>query len=353
MILNRYIIKTVLFASLLLFFVVLALTYFINFLTELHDIGTGDYGVLQAALHVLLELPHAVYQFFPMLILLSGLFGLGLLASYQELMMMRVSGLAAYTIYKAVAFASLYFILFGLLIGEVLAPKGHYLADKYKSVAESSGQAIATITGIWVHEGNNFFHIEHVLNYQYLEGITRYEFNAKHQLLAAYYAAKMNYVKGHWQVQDVVKTVFQGQHTLHQQLSHTIWNIALRPQFLNVGLIEPDEMPLPVLAKYIKHLNKNHLEASQYQFNFWQRVLAPFTILIMLMSTIPFAFQAPRAFSMSLRLVLGVLAGFIFYILNGLLQQISIVFQVPPLLAALLPLLLFAMIGYFFMRRIA
>ena len=35
-------------------------------------LGEGDYGFLQVVMHELLNLPHEIYQFFPMLVLLGG-----------------------------------------------------------------------------------------------------------------------------------------------------------------------------------------------------------------------------------------------------------------------------------------
>lgn len=345
MILSRYIAKTVIQVTLLVSLVVLGLTYFINFLGELRDIGVGDYGVIQAAMHVLLELPHAVYQLFPMLVLLGGIIGLGALATHRELTVMQISGMSMRHILGAVLMAALILNILVLPLGEILSPRGHYLADKHKSIAQSGGQAIATEKGVWFHEGNNFFHIQNVITPRYLEGVTRYEFDHRHQLLAAYYSKTMRYTAGQWHLADVVKTRFNQDHTQREAISAATWDIMLKPQFLKIGLLEPDEMPLPQLRDYIQHLVQNGLHASEFQFNFWKRVFTPLTIMIMLLLAVPFVFAAPRS-SMGLRLLLGILLGFVFYILNSLLGQISIVFQLSPFYAALLPIFIFSLVGY-------
>ena len=71
-IIQRYIIKNVIISTALIFVIVLALCFITGLLKELHDLGEGDYGFLQICLHELLLLPHAVYEFFPMLVLLGG-----------------------------------------------------------------------------------------------------------------------------------------------------------------------------------------------------------------------------------------------------------------------------------------
>ncbi len=351
-ILHLYIIKTVILATLLVMAIVMGLSYFISFLRELRDIGVGDYGIMQAALHVLFELPHDLYQFFPMLVLLGGLAGLGLLASHQELIVMRISGMSISSMAQAVLGAAVVLTLLGLILGEFISPHLHFLADKHKSTAQSGGQAIATLSGVWIHEGNNFFHIDKVVAHHYLEGVTRYEFDQRHRLLAAYYAKTMDYQKGQWQLTDVVKTNFIHDETTHQQMDKTVWDVALRPRFLNVGLHEPDEMPLPNLFEYTKHLEKNGLQAAEFQLNFWKRLFQPLTTLIMLLLAIPFVFAAPRSMTMGLRLLMGIIVGFVFYITSALIGQVSIVFQLSPFYAAVLPMLIFAGMGYVLMLRI-
>src|SRR5206468_3601016 len=143
-----------------------------------------------------------------------------------------------------------------------------FLADKRKDSAQNGGQAVATASGVWIHEGNNFLHIDKVNGLEHLEGVTRYEFNAQHQLLAAYFAKNVDYLHGAWQLRDMVKTVFLNDRTHSQQLTKSTWHFVLSPNLLNVGLIAPEDMSLSSLAKYSQHLVDNKSQASVFQFVF-------------------------------------------------------------------------------------
>lgn len=350
--LQRYIAKSIILATLLVMAIVLGLAFFINLLSELRDIGVGDYGFFQAAMHALLELPYNIYVFFPMLVLLGGLLGLSMLASHQELIVMRVSGVSIQKITAAVFAAAIFLIVIGMIIGEIIAPRTHYLADLHKSTDQSGGQAVITAAGLWIHEGNSFVHIDRVMAHQHLEGVTRYEFDNQHRLLASYFAKTMDYSKGHWKLHDLVKTTFNGDRTSSQQLTEATWDLTLNPNVLSIGLLEPEEMPLTKLSNFTQHLKKNGLQATEFQFSFWKRVLQPLTILVMLFLAVPFVFTAPRSINLGWQMVLGVVTGFVFYILDSMLGQLSIVYQLPPFFAALLPILLFAGLGYYLMLRI-
>jgi lipopolysaccharide export system permease protein len=351
-IIQRYIAKNVLMSTISVFIVVLALSFIIGLLKELHDIGVGDYGFGHAILYVLLLLPHTLYQFFPLLVLVGGVVGLGILAASHELTVMRTAGVSVRQVVWAVMSAALILIFSMTLLGECLAPAAYYWGEKRKSIAISSGQAVATLAGVWIHEGSNFLHIDRVIGHHHLEGITRYEFDHAHGLLAAYFAKTMDFQGGRWLLHDLVKTTLQKDraHSTHFLLA--AWNFNLTPSLLNVGMIEPEAMSLQKLTEYSHYLEKNHLQASSFELEFWQRVFQPLAILVMMLLAIPFVLVVPRSMSVGRQILLAIITGFVFYILAALLGQFSIVFQFPPLVAALFPILLFASIGYFFMARI-
>jgi lipopolysaccharide export system permease protein len=351
-ILQRYIAKNVMISTALVFIVVLILSFVINLLGELRDIGVGEYGFAQAVLHVLLMQPHTVYQLFPMLILLGGVLGLGMLASGQELIVMRASGLSVGRIANAVIMAALLLIFLATLAGELVAPRANFLAEQSKSNAQTNGQAVATTSGVWIHEGNNFLHIEHVLGRDRLEGITRYEFDDHHQLIASYFVKSADFVNHQWVLHNLVKTTVQKDKVISEQFPVATWNLKLTPNYLMVGLVEPESMTLRKLADYSLYLRHNHLQASSFQLEFWRRIFQPLTTLVMILLAIPFVFTAPRSMSMGKRILFAIFLGFTFYIINAFVGQFSIVLQFPTIIAALIPTLLFAGVGLVLMLRI-
>jgi len=350
-ILQRYIARMVITASALVVLMMTALTLVINLLDELRDVGTGDYGFLQALMHVMYVLPHNLYQYFPMLVLISGVIGLGILASHQELVVMRTAGFSVGRIAMALFMAALLLIFVATGVGEWLGPKGFFAAVTHKISEENGGQAVATLSGVWIHEGNNFLHINRVVGTTHLEGVTRYEFDNQHRLLTAYYVKSLERDHKKWLAHDGVKTTFTDNQTASQPLAAIDWDLSLNPNLLSVGLVEPPEMSLLALQQYSRHLIQNGLQAGEFQWEFWKRIFQPLTTLVMILLAIPFVLRSSRSVTMGWRILLGITIGFTFYILNGFLGQFSIVFQVSPLLAALVPILLFGTLGVVMVMR--
>lgn len=111
-------------------------------------------------------------------------------------------------------------------------------------------------------------------------------------------------------------------------------------------------MSLPRLVKFANYLEQNGLRASEYRYEFWQRVFQPLASLMMIFLAIPFVLGTLRATTLGLRMVIGMLVGFAFFISNALLGEICIVYQVPAILAAFLPLIVFAIIGVILSNRL-
>lgn len=351
-ILYRHIAKSVIVATLVVLALVISLTFFVGLLTELRDVGTGDYGFSQAVSHVVLQLPYNSYQFFPMSMLLGGIIGLGMLATHHELMVMRASGVSIVQIIFAVMLAAIVMIFAATLLGEGLSPKGNHLAQTHKETEQNKGQAVLTATGVWMHQQNSFLHVERILGESHLEGVTRYEFDNVNRLLAASFAASLDYDHNRWLARNVSVTSFGHDKTTHQEFKTATWDLQLNPHQLNVGFIEPGEMSLKSLHSYMHHLKSNKLQSIDFEFAFWKRLLQPLATLVMILLAIPFVFAGPRSVTLGWRILFGVIVGFAFYTFNAFLAQLSIVFQLPPFASALLPILLFGVVGALLVRKV-
>jgi len=350
LILERYIAKTILLATLLTGFLIGSILFVLKMLSEFKDVGSGDFGLISLFLYVLLRLPNDLYHFSPMLILLGSMIGLSILSSHKELAIMRASGFSIQKIMKSVLAATFLITLFLSGIGESLAPNMSYKAAILRENAMNAGQAVVTGSGVWLHVDQNFIHIDQIVDRRLVAGVSRYQFDANRRLQVAYYAKQLSLINNQWTMLDGVKTHFYPERIVSTPFESAPWDLKLNPNLFNLGLIDPQEMSLSRLAKFSHYLEKNGLQAAEYQYEFWQRIFQPFAAMIMVFLAIPFVLSTLSAQPLSLRIVIGLLAGFVFFIANAFLVQICIVFQFPPLIAAILPLLGFGLLGIILSR---
>jgi lipopolysaccharide export system permease protein len=350
--LERYIAKTVILATAMTALIVSAVLFLVLLLGEMKNVGEGEYGLTQAISFVLLRLPNEFYAFSPMLMLLGSISALSMLSASRELAVMRASGFAIRRIIYSVMGAALVLILIVSLLGEWMAPTLSSRATMQKEIAQNSGQAVMTARGAWLHINNNFIHIQYMFGPEKLVGVTRYTFDDQHRLQAAYFAKSLTLENNDWWMNNVVKTTFYRDRTRSEAFPKVLWDLKFNANLLKVGMVQPEEMTLPKLNQFIRYLQHNGLQASGYKYEFWQRVFQPFASLIMIFLAVPFVLGAFRTSALGWQIIVGILAGFVFYISNALLGQLSIVYQIPPVFAALLPLLFFALLGIIMAKRL-
>jgi lipopolysaccharide export system permease protein len=351
MLLHRYIIKTIFYATCLVISIIVGVLFLLKVISEMKNVGQGDYNSMHVLLYVTLRLPGLVYQFSPLIILLGCIIGLSMLTSYRELSVMRSSGFSVTRIIFSVLSAGLILITLMSGAGELFSPDLSYKAEINKENARNAGAAVVTNGGVWFHVNNNFIYVRQMIGRQLLKNVTRYEFDDNHELKTAYFAKQLNYVDGNWSMHEVVKTTFTNGETTSEALTDVPWDIPFNLNLLNLGLIEANEMSLTKLSQYANYLRENGLQASNYQYNFWQRIMQPLASLIMILLAIPFVLSTFSQATMGWRIVLGILMGFMFFIMNSFLGQLSVVFQIPPALAATLPVMVFAIIGIILNKR--
>ena len=79
-----YVFRAILEMTLIVLFVFVALSGFVDFVGQINDIGIGDYGVNQAIQYTLLKLPSSIFQLMPIIILIGSLLGLGLMSKSSD-----------------------------------------------------------------------------------------------------------------------------------------------------------------------------------------------------------------------------------------------------------------------------
>ncbi len=351
-ILSWYLFKVITTTTLIVLLIFLGMDFFIRLMSEFNDVGDGNYTIGVAIAYVLMTMPNDLYTMFPMAGLLGALMGLGHLASHSELVVMRSSGMTLMQIVRIILSSILVFVLIVCIFYETLAPKLTHEATMMRAIARAHGQAVATQYGIWVREGDSFFHFNSVNRKGQVEGLTRYQFDTAHHLTTVSYAKEALHKGKGWQVKSVRITHITEDKTTSVLLPEQWWSLELDPVILRIASIEPNEMTLFRLQKVIYYQQQNALRSADYALNFWQRIFAPLIACVMMFLAIPFIFGPLRSATMGLRLVAGISLGFLFYIVNQFIGPFCLLYQIPPIFAALIPLLLFTGVGVVLMRRV-
>lgn len=352
-ILDRYIAKQLLSMIAIVTLGLLGLDLFFYFINEIRFVGRGDYTLLSAILFILMTIPRKLVILLPWAALIGTLLSLGNLASHSELIAMRSAAISIKRIVISVMKAGVVLVVVMILLSELIAPKTEKMAQARKTMALSGGQAIQTPYGTWVRNGEEFIHIKTVLKNDRLKGITRYQFSEQGRLSEVSYAKHAVREGEHWLLKEVVGTNFKDNRTYQYQMDEAIINQLVDTAFLEAsGVKYLDRLSILTLWRSIQMRKVNELNIAEYELAFWAKLYKPVAILVMLFVGIPFIFGPLRSSSMGLKILSGVLLGFLFHNLNALFMPLAQVYQIPAFLAAALPMLLFFLGGCWLTQKV-
>ncbi|MDH5592602.1 MAG: LptF/LptG family permease, partial [Gammaproteobacteria bacterium] len=75
--LQRYIAKTILASTVMVLLILLGLYTFMDFISELDDLGKGQYQLTDIASYIALSMPKRIYELLPVAALIGSVLGLG------------------------------------------------------------------------------------------------------------------------------------------------------------------------------------------------------------------------------------------------------------------------------------
>ncbi|WP_335911810.1 MULTISPECIES: LPS export ABC transporter permease LptG [Shewanella] len=350
-ILDWYIARVLLSTSALCLLILTGLSGIIKWVDQLRLVGRGSYTMMDAAVYVLFLIPRDVEMFFPMAVLLGALIGMGMLASNSELIVMQASGMSRLQITLSAMKTAVPLMLMVMVLGEWGAPVAEQKAYELKTNKISGGNLIKSHRGIWARDGNLFVNIGEIEDVTRLGNITFYEFDSEQKLASVVHAEQAIYTKEYWRLLEVRRTVFKNEQVVLDNLKEDRWPSSLTPDKLSVVSVKPDALSIRGLVGYLDYLKNNNQDASRYELALWRKVMQPITVAVMMLVALSFVFGPLRTVTMGARVLLGVIAGFTFYICNEIFGPMSIVYELPALMGAMMPSVLFTGAAIYYIRR--
>lgn len=349
--LDRYIAKHVIEASLLILFLLIMLRAMFGILEQSHFIGRGNYQLADAFLYVGLMLPQKIIELFPMGVLIGSLFGLGNLASNNEITVMRSAGMTTWRIAGATLKASLILMVIVLFLSEIVAPVASKSAQQLRTAALSEGKLSRSATGLWAKRDNQIIHIGSILKNGIMNDLTLYQLDKNYQLVKLTEAKNAKVIDDEWFLFLVKQTEFLGTEIIKKRFNKLTWKNPIDQENIETLTLKPETLNIKGLIKYQNYLTSNALDAREIQLAIWQKVLLPISIAIMMLLAASFVFGPMRNASMGARLLTGVMLGFGFHLTKQSFGPISLLYGVSPFVGAVIPLIVFAGFAYWLMRK--
>lgn len=352
MIISRYISYTILGSIFVVLVVLLAIFSFFNFLEQLKSTGQGNYDTVRALYYVFLTLPSLTYQLMPMAALMGVSIGLGVLSSSSELVAIRSAGVSIAYIVGIVLKTGAFVMLVSIILGEFISPRTEQYAQMVRSVAISKQLSLEGDQGLWARDGDNVINIQKVLGTGHLGDIYIYHLGKQLQVDSMRYAKSADFQRDQWRLREVKTTVFNEDRVHSEYQQETGWRTSISPDLLKTVSFNSSTQSTYDLYHYIKYLESNDVAADTYKTAFWGKVATPLVTGVMVLLAIPFVFGPLRSVGIGQRILVAVLVGVGFHIVNLTFTHVGIVYQINPALSALLPTGVAFLIALYMLRKI-
>ncbi len=344
-IVDRYLAWTVVLYSAMVAAVLLTLGALFTFITQQDDIGVGDYDAGDALVYSLFNVPQQAFELMPIAVLIGSLLGLGALARGSELIVLRSSGVSIARLCGSVALGGLILLALAALLGEVVAPPLQKFARQQKAFSKFADVSFAGSGSAWVKDGNLILSVEEQSGDNLFGGIFLFELDGTRLVrVARATTASVAPAGTGWLLRGYSETRFTEEGTTTSYSPVKEIETRVDPGFIGLAVSEPRQLTSQALLRLIGHQRENRLETDVYEFAFWSRIARTCAIVVVALLAIPFALGPLRSSGAGARMVIGILIGVAFFLLQRTLESGAIVFALDPTLLAWVPTILLSVL---------
>ena len=352
-VLTGYIVREILKGSFVAVILLLTLFNLFTFTDELKELGQGNYGLKEIFYYLALTSPSVFIELVPASALLGSLFILGAMGNNRELIAMRAAGLSVFGIIRAVMVAGAILVVISMLIGELVAPVTQRMAQMVRVSARQEQVLMNEKYGLWLREGKSFINVRQVVDDGNLADISIYDLDDQQHLHQAAHADQAVFLGNQqWKMSYIKKSEISTEQMVASTQDSQLWKLSIAPNLLKMVIVSPNNLSLYDLAGYVSFLKKNHQKSQAFELAFWGRVVNPLVTFIMLLISAPFVIGVKRGVSVGERMMIGVIIGMGFNILDKTVGHLGLIYNLSPPLMAFIPSLAVLALALFAINRV-
>ena len=338
---DRYITKTLLNHTLVVILVWLSIYSLFNFISELNSIGREQYTTLEALKYIFLQMPEVAYKQASPVILLGCVLGMGSLATTNQLLVLRVSGISILKLTMLTIKTALIFIIVVITIGEIFAPMASDMAENSRSKALGISFASQSQEGFWIRDGENFINVQKNIDGKIFRGVTIIEVNSLNKISTV--------IKSEKAIFDGKSLEMNNTEIFSIDASKEIDEISLKePNSYNKTVSfdqdlidslkkEPEELTTWNIIKQIRFLSDNKLRSAIFEVELYKRLIKPITLMAMILLAMLFIFGSTRDSTLGRKIFFGIALGLSFEMLSRIGGAMALSFDFNPVMSAVLP----------------
>jgi lipopolysaccharide export system permease protein len=352
-IIDRYIRQRFLQSFFLIILILAVLFSFFEFLSQLDDVGRGDYRLADAVRYVALTLPKRLLDLMPISTLLGGIIALGMLADGNELLGMQASGISVRRISISVLGAGLLLMVGAGVLAEIAVPIWEQEARNARAQAIAGADVTVVRQGFWARRKTVFIHVDQMLSHGLAADIDIFEFNSNGRLERLIQARSADIGDDkQWILHGVSMKQITEQGFSSTEVPSMTLDSFLSAEQIDLLTLPPHSLSTPDLTRYIRALDESGQSVAPYSLALWRKLGMPLTTGAMVLFCLSFIFGSTRSQSAGYRITIGAFVGISLYLLDRLSVNLGLLLNIPPWVTAMVPVVVISGVAFWRLRAV-
>ena len=332
--------------------ILVVLFSFLELLSQLDDVGKGNYQVRDVFLFIGLTLPRRMLDLMPISTLLGSVVALGLLADHGELLAMQAGGISVQRICWSMFATGTILIIFTAMLAEIIVPPLDQLARKKRARAVSGSDFTLTKQGFWVRRGNTYIHVGKTLSGNTASDLDIFEADKTGHLKTYTYAREANIQnRDQWVLREITRKNFTDEGIKTTRIPSLTLDSFLSSEQVGFLEIPADSLSSSDLYRYAEAMRENGQNVDRYMLSLWRKLSVPLSTGAMVLLSLTFVFGFTRRITAGKRIMVGSFVGVLFYSGDQVMVHLGLLLSLSPVIIAMTPVVLISGFALWKLRR--
>ncbi len=290
-------------------------------------------GVLEIGRYMLLRMPFLFQEVAPFAVLAGAVFTFSQLARNSELVVMRITGMSLFQIFRRTAPVALAVALLDMAVTDQVTPRAEQALATWWN-ATAPGAAHAPGAPRWFRIDGDVVNVGSAsANGEQLKNITIYERNADHALERRIKAAAADWSNGEWLLHDAAITDLGQERASEMTVAQTDWRTSLRPGDASRLFANAYEITSETAFRSLFGKGPVDKAPSEFRTRLYRTAAEGMAPIIMLLLALPTALGHSRS-NRTAPIIFGLGCGLLYLVTDGVLTAMGSTGVLPAALAA-------------------
>jgi lipopolysaccharide export system permease protein len=290
-------------------------------------------GLIDIGRYMVLRMPFLFQEVAPFAVLAGAIFTFSQLSRNSELVVMRISGLSLFQIFRRTLPVALAVAALDLVVADQVTPRAQQALATWWN-ASAPGAATSPGTPRWFRIDGNVVMVQSATpNGQSLRGVSIYERDQNQALIRRIKAAGATWDHGAWRLRDAEITDLGKERATLMTVARTDWRTSLRPSDTARLFAAAYEITSDTAFRSLFGKGPVDKSPSQFKTRLYRTLAEALAPIIMLLLALPTALGHSRS-NRTAPIVFGLGCGLLYLVTDGLLTAMGSTGILPPLVAA-------------------